>query len=189
MSTPLKLILSLSVFLAPLGACATSSDDPKTDDRTGDASSEEDADVASDSATDSGAKDDATSADVGSSDPDPNVCQRTLSFPATPTYDPACIVTQHVGKQTSVVTFPCAGGAATATFQGTKFVGKVSGKQLTLTAKGSFPFQSCVWDYVEVITADIDGTVAEYTYRDETSTAGCESEELCPANGKGTISK
>ncbi len=189
MSTPLKLILSLSVFLAPLGACATSSDDPKTDDRTGDASSEEDADVASDSATDSGAKDDATSADVGSSDPDPNVCQRTLSFPATPTYDPACIVTQHVGKQTSVVTFPCAGGAATATFQGTKFVGKVSGKQLTLTAKGSFPFQSCVWDYVEVITADIDGTVAEYTYRDETSTAGCESEELCPADGKGTISK
>lgn len=91
---------SLSPFSSPFSEHAPRPATMKTDDRTGDASSEEDADVASDSATDSGAKDDATSADVGSSNPDPNVCQRTLSFSSDPNVR-SCVHREATRRETN----------------------------------------------------------------------------------------
>lgn len=112
-------------------------------------------------------------------------CERELVMGKLSISSSACFVNEHVANQTTKLQFPCAGGAATALFQGRTFKGTVNGNTISLSNVEVFVFNSCNWQSTEVINGDLATKTISYSYTEKPVTT-C-PDKPCTASGTVTV--
>ena len=112
-------------------------------------------------------------------------CERELVMGKLSISNAACFVNEHVSNQTTKLQFPCAGGAATAVFQGRTFKGTVSGNTISLSNVEVFVFNSCNWQSTEIIKGDLATKTMSYSYTEKPVTT-C-PDNPCTAGGTVTV--
>lgn len=112
-------------------------------------------------------------------------CERELVMGKLSISNAACFVNEHVSNQTTKLEFPCAGGAATAVFQGRTFKGTVNGNVISLSNVEVFVFNACDWQSTEVIKGDLATKTISYTYTEKPVTT-C-PDMPCTAGGTVTV--
>jgi len=80
-----------------------------------------------------------------------------------------CWVDEHVTSSNGVLTWPCAGGRATAVFSGSTFLGEVSADgKVDLTLETRFDFKDgCKWRSTQTIRGALKSDRLSYDYREE----------------------
>lgn len=124
-----------------------------------------------DAAADPGAFGSTSDAGSDASTPEGTDCKRDLTIGALSVSNAQCTINEHVSNRKTTLLFPCAGGAATADFDGHSFTGTVSkdGK-LVLTDEEAFTFRDCEWIGTERIEGDLSSGELTYTYSEKPKT-------------------
>lgn len=95
-------------------------------------------------------------------------CSATLSV-----YDvnvgSGCVIDERVTGGPGYLTYPCGGGPASASFNGSVFSGTVSGNgDVLLEISTGFPFSDgCYWQTKQFIRGNLGSGVLGYEYREE----------------------
>ncbi len=195
--------LGCAVFAFALGACAygTGKDYQGTGDLT-DQGQSASSPPPSSSGTDAGpssppshAADAGTPAptDAGTTPPPvdagPVTCTKTLKAGTVSLSDPVCTdINTQVTKGAVTLTYPCAGGAATATFGTQAFTGTVSATgQILVTNVSSFTLQSCHLESTQTIAGAIGTPPLAWSYGERFVSGNCSGDIICTASSKVSV--
>ena len=113
-------------------------------------------------------------------------CERDITLGKVSISNQACFVNEHVSNKKTKLAFACAGGAASATFDGHVFVGTITGDVIALTDVEPFTFNSCQWQSTEKIDGDLAKGTLTYSYA-EKPVVTC-PDTPCTASGSVSVS-
>lgn len=120
---------------------------------------------------------------LGNREDRPRMCSEPLSVKQTST-GAGCWIDERVTGAPGRLDYPCAGGAATATFGESQFAGAVKGGGVAVGLSTRFKFSDgCMWESRQQITGALaDGTL-RFSYREAPlpGQKGCSS--ACSAEG------
>ena len=113
-------------------------------------------------------------------------CERDITLGKVSISNQACFVNEHVSNKKTKLAFACAGGAASATFDGHVFVGTITGDVIALADVETFTFNSCQWQSTEKIDGDLAKGTLTYSYA-EKPVVTC-PDTPCTAGGSVSVS-
>jgi hypothetical protein len=90
---------------------------------------------------------------------------------------------QQVGAG-ATLTFPCAGGVATATFGTQPFSGTVTGTSVVLSNTADFTLETCGLQSQQTITGDLATGQLVYQYGETLVNGDCFGFSTCQASGQ-----
>lgn len=118
-------------------------------------------------------------------DTGPVTCTKTISVPSISLSNSACgDINTQVTKSTVTLTYPCAGGVATATFGQQAFTGSVTAGKLLITNVMPFDLQSCHLESTQTITGDLATAALTWSYGERFLGGNCSGDIICTATGK-----
>jgi hypothetical protein len=196
---PIAPLTLATAFLAAACAYGTMPVDPVTADEqhqteapaAGDAGSDPAPRPASDAATATPDSSTPPPVDAGTTAPDtgPVTCTKTLTIPSVSLSNKVCtdINTQVTKANAVTLTYPCAGGVATATFGQQPFTGSVTGGKLLITNVMPFDLQSCHLESTQTISGDVTTPALTWSYGERFLSGNCSGDIICTATAKVNV--
>jgi hypothetical protein len=118
--------------------------------------------------------------------PPPAMCEVRLKAEVPPAAA-GCWIDERVGDQEGVLRYPCAGGAAVATFGASRLTGQVHGDRVTLQLHTRFPWPDrCDWGSTQTVKGHLTQGQLRFRY-DEAPTAGRSCDRPCHAEATLTV--
>ncbi|CAN5844772.1 hypothetical protein BH11MYX4_BH11MYX4_09550 [soil metagenome] len=111
-------------------------------------------------------------------------CEREIKLGKVSISNQACFVNEHVSNKKTKLEFACAGGTASATFDGHTFKCTITGDVIALTDVEKFTFNNCQWESTEKIDGDLAKGTLTYSYA-EKPVVSCPD---MPCTAGGTVS-
>ena len=122
-------------------------------------------------------------------DAGPVTCTKTLQSGSVSLSDHVCTdINTQITKGTVTLTYPCAGGVATATFGTQAFTGTVSATgQVLITNVSKFTLQSCQLESTQTITGAIGTPPLAWSYGERFLGGDCSGDIICTASSKISV--
>jgi hypothetical protein len=109
-------------------------------------------------------------------------CTRTLVAAPVDTSAETCWVDAVVTEEAGVLTFPCDGGSATATFGDRSFYGVVDGDDVELCATTEFEWSDgCSWLSAQHISGTLSSGQLEFSYTEAPEAEQADCDAACDA--------
>jgi hypothetical protein len=137
-------------------------------------------------------------ADAGTSPPDaapapvdagPVTCTKTIQSGNVSLSDGVCTdIDTQITKGAVTLTYPCAGGVATATFGTQAFTGTVGATgQVLITNVSNFTLGSCHLEATQTITGAIGTPPLAWSYGERFLSGDCSGDIICTASSKISV--
>lgn len=131
-------------------------------------------------------------ADAGSAeaaaDSGPVTCTKTLTITKVNLSNHVCTdINTQVTKGAATLTYPCAGGVATATFGNQTFTGTVTAGKLLITNVMQFTLQSCHLESTQTVTGDVSTAPFAWSYGERFVSGDCSGDIICTANANVSV--
>jgi hypothetical protein len=122
-------------------------------------------------------------------DAGPVTCTKTLQSGAVSLSNHVCTdINTQITKGTVTLTYPCAGGVATATFGTQAFTGTVSAAgQVLITNVSNFTLGSCQLESTQTITGPIGTPPLAWSYGERFLGGDCSGDIICTASSKISV--
>jgi hypothetical protein len=121
-------------------------------------------------------------------DTGPTTCTKTLTIPNVSLSNSVCTdINTKVTKAPATLTYPCAGGNASATFGAQAFAGTVTGTTIDVKNVESFTLKSCQLQSTQEITGDLAAAPLSYSYGEKFLGGDCSGFIICKATGKVSV--
>jgi hypothetical protein len=116
-------------------------------------------------------------------------CIRAIKLQSFQASSPTCSLNEEVRNRPANLTFPCAGGAALASFGSQVFQGRVTGDVALLTNVSQFQFEGCPWESTQSVTGSLNNKTLTYHYSErlKSTEARCKNASPCTATGVVTV--
>ncbi len=102
-----------------------------------------------------------------------------------------CTIDERVSGTPGVLTYPCGGGPATATFGASVFTGAVTATgDVDLSIRTGFDFtDGCHWQTKQYLRGNVNSGALSYEYREEPDEGQVGCAGACVANASVTVSR
>ncbi len=122
-------------------------------------------------------------------DAGPVTCTKTIQAGTVSLSNHVCTdINTQISKGPVTLTYPCAGGAATATFGTQTFTGTVSATgQVNVTNVMPFDLSSCHLESTQTITGPVGAPPLSWSYGERFLSGNCSGDIICTATAKISV--
>jgi hypothetical protein len=121
-------------------------------------------------------------------DAGPVTCTKTMTITKVNLSNKVCTdINTQVTKGAATLTYPCAGGVATATFGNQTFTGTVTAGKVLITNVMQFDLGSCHLESTQTVTGDVATPPFGWSYGERFVSGNCSSDIICTANANVSV--